>query len=259
MDILQEVDKIKNNLELPATSDNPAQQIREQDLWGTILNGKTFKTINDNFFNIKKILVDTASEINDFNNKKSAILLDIENLKTDTEKLESFINVDSVDNNLINVGQSTKKLNLKVKDKLLVNGQPLEMDTGITILTKSEYDSLNPKIPDRVYLRKGFVGGLENPTPAPRINESPFKEFKTKSVGISNEMIQQSGELKIITVNFDGEFTKQPTVFFNIVSLGTHLSNPAFCIREISKTGFKFVGNSNLINSTVEYMAFTLI
>lgn len=112
MDILNEVNKINTDLYLPATDEESTRQVLENNKWGSILNKRTFKTLSDNDKSIKQILINIANEVNDFKTKKDNILLDIENAKTDIQKLEGLININEQKTE-ITTGTDTSTYNIK--------------------------------------------------------------------------------------------------------------------------------------------------
>jgi len=134
MDILNEVNKITTDLYLPATDEESTRQIQENNKWGSILNKRTFKTLSDNDKSIKQILINIANEVNDFKTKKDNILLDIENAKTDIEKLESLININE-QKTVITTGTDNSSYNIKGADNhLKYNGKDLARVDELPVL-----------------------------------------------------------------------------------------------------------------------------
>lgn len=134
MDILNEVNKITTDLYLPATDEESTRQILENNKWGSILNKRTFKTLSDNDKSIKQILINIANEVNDFKTKKDNILLDIENAKTDIEKLEGLININEQKTE-ITTGTDNSSYNIKGADNhLKYNGKDLARVDELSVL-----------------------------------------------------------------------------------------------------------------------------
>ena len=134
MDILNEVNKITTDLYLPATDEESTRQILENNKWGSILNKRTFKTLSDNDKSIKQILINIVNEVNDFKTKKDSILLDIENAKTDIEKLEGLININE-QKTVITTGTDNSTYNIKGTDNhLKYNGKDLARVDELPVL-----------------------------------------------------------------------------------------------------------------------------
>lgn len=134
MDILNEVNKITTDLYLPATDEESTRKILENNKWGSILNKRTFKTLSDNDKSIKQILINIANEVNDFKTKKDNILLDIENAKTDIQKLESLININEQKTE-ITTGTDTSTYNIKGSENhLKYNGKDLARVDELPVL-----------------------------------------------------------------------------------------------------------------------------
>lgn len=106
----------------------------ENNKWGSILNKRTFKTLSDNDKSIKQILINIANEVNDFKTKKDSILLDIENAKTDIEKLEGLININE-QKTVITTGTDNSTYNIKGTDNhLKYNGKDLARVDELPVL-----------------------------------------------------------------------------------------------------------------------------
>ena len=134
MDILNEVNKINTYLYLPATDEESTRQVLENNKWGSILNKRTFKTLSDNDKSIKQILINIANEVNDFKTKKDNILLDIENAKTDIQKLEGLININE-QKTVITTGTDTSTYNIKgTGNHLKYNGKDLARVDELPVL-----------------------------------------------------------------------------------------------------------------------------
>ena len=134
MDILNEVNKINTDLYLPATDEESTRQVLENNKWGSILNKRIFKTLSDNDKSIKQILINIANEVNDFKTKKDSILLDIENAKTDIEKLEGLININE-QKTVITTGTDNSSYNIKgTGNHLKYNGKDLARVDELPVL-----------------------------------------------------------------------------------------------------------------------------
>lgn len=107
---LTNLNKVDTDLVLPSTSENTSLQKLQENKWGSILNNQTFKTLNNNIKLLKDSLIET---INTLNNENSV-------------SKNKYINDD---NNIISLGDRTKKLNF-LTTQIQVNGVDTEFLTS---------------------------------------------------------------------------------------------------------------------------------
>ena len=156
-DVKDKLDKLETNIEVPADNNNQNLQKLQEDKWGTFLNNKTFLTIKNNFVNLKILLHNFISNIENYitktDTKISSIENDINNIKTngigvkeeqlknyvnkkDENSLEKNLNIKSLsidndkvllkDNETVTVGNSNKNINIVGSgEKLLYNGKEI--------------------------------------------------------------------------------------------------------------------------------------
>ena len=79
-EIKKNIEKIENNIELPADSSNTTLQKLQEDKWGKFLNNKTFQVIKDNFLNVKSIFSNIFIYIENYFKKNNE---NIESIKND--------------------------------------------------------------------------------------------------------------------------------------------------------------------------------
>ena len=106
---LTNLNKVDTDLILPSTSENISLQKSQENKWGNILNNQTFNTLNNNIKLLKNSLVETINTLNNEN----------------TTSKNKYINDD---NNIVSLGDSTKKLNF-LTTQIQVNGVDTEFLT----------------------------------------------------------------------------------------------------------------------------------
>lgn len=107
---LTNLNKVDTELVLPSTSENTSLQKLQENKWGSILNNQTFNTLNNNIKLLKNSLVETINTLNN------------ENILAKNK----YINEE---NNIISLGDSTKKLNF-LTTQIQVNGVDTEFLTS---------------------------------------------------------------------------------------------------------------------------------
>ena len=107
---ITKLNKIDTELVLPSTSENISLQKLQENKWGSILNNQTFNTLNNNIKILKNSLVETINTLNN------------ESIITNNK----YINEN---NNVISLGDSTKKLNF-LTTQIQVNGIDTEFLTS---------------------------------------------------------------------------------------------------------------------------------
>ena len=189
MDI-NKIDKIDTNLVLPSIQDNLMEI--ERDKWGNILNEQTFKTLNNNMRVLKEVLLELVNEINITDLER--IKLRLNNLETDRDSIESI--VDNNTNNLINVGITERKLNLKGTE-LEFNGN--KIDTNNIVYN----NDLTVKLTDYAKLNKdnSFAGKITS-------NEIKSNSIETNELKVNgkNVITDTSNFAKLNTTN---DFTQK--------------------------------------------------
>lgn len=239
MDILNEVNKINTDLYLPATDEESTRQVLENNKWGSILNKRTFKTLSDNDKSIKQILINIANEVNDFKTKKDNILLDIENAKTDIQKLESLININEQKTE-ITTGTDTSTYNIKGSENhLKYNGKDL-----------ARVDEL-PVLPD-------LSNYVKNDVPNTLTQKLTGTEIKANTIETTN--------LKVNGKNIETDFTNfakldKANTFTQKIK-GTDIESNKLITNELSLNGVNvnlsdYITNNNLISQIEKIMGLT--
>ena len=194
-EIKKNIDKIENNIELPADSSNVTLQKLQEDKWGKFLNNKTFQIIKDNFLTVKSIFSNMFIYIENYfkeNNKNiESIKDDIKNIKDNgvglkesdlvdyvnkkkENTLEQNLNIKSLskDNNIIidkvgetlTIGNSNIDINIIGKgEKLSYNGKDISSNNGSSS-GSSGNDNLNDtmiaEIPSKYTIKQNSEGSL---------------------------------------------------------------------------------------------------
>ena len=107
---LTNLNKVDTDLVLPSTSENTNLQRLQENKWGSILNNQTFNTLNNNVKLLKNSLVETINTLNN------------ENIIAKNKYIND-------DNNIVSLGDSTKKLNF-LTTQIQVNGVDTEFLTS---------------------------------------------------------------------------------------------------------------------------------
>lgn len=107
---LTNLNKVDTELVLPSTSENTNLQRLQENKWGSILNNQTFNTLNNNVKLLKNSLVETINTLNN------------ENIIAKNKYIND-------DNNVVSLGDSTKKLNF-LTTQIQVNGVDTEFLTS---------------------------------------------------------------------------------------------------------------------------------
>lgn len=107
---LTNLNKVDTDLVLPSTSENTNLQRLQENKWGSILNNQTFNTLNNNVKLLKNSLVETINILNN------------ENIIAKNKYIND-------DNNVVSLGDSTKKLNF-LTTQIQVNGVDTEFLTS---------------------------------------------------------------------------------------------------------------------------------
>lgn len=107
---LTNLNKVDTDLILPSTSENTNLQRLQENKWGSILNNQTFNTLNNNVKLLKNSLVETINTLNN------------ENIIAKNKYIND-------DNNVVSLGDSTKKLNF-LTTQIQVNGVDTEFLTS---------------------------------------------------------------------------------------------------------------------------------
>lgn len=193
-EIKKNIDKIENNIELPADSSNVTLQKLQEDKWGKFLNNKTFQIIKDNFLNVKSIFSNIFIYIENYFKKNNenieSIKSDIKNIKDNgiglkesdlidyvnkkkENTLEQNLDIKSLskDNNVIvdkigdtlTIGNSNININIVGKgEKLSYNGKDISSNSSSS--GSSGNDNLNDtmiaEIPSKYTIKQNSEGSL---------------------------------------------------------------------------------------------------
>ena len=269
------IDKIDTNLVVPSIQENLIEI--ERDKWGNILNEQTFKTLNNNVRILKEVLLELVNETNITDLER--IKLRLNNLETDRDSIESI--VDNNTNNLINVGITERKLNLKGTE-LEFNGNKIDTNNIVynNDLTNVAYTNreniFNENIDNnKLYKLKGGnvlenvdskikVGNMNNKLDF-QTNGGTFlvngQEFNITGGGsgisevfkVRSSNIQISnGEIVVLNnITFNKTYNSVPLILvsaLNAISLRENFYEGLIHItlNEITTTGFKYLVSSNL-------------
>lgn len=269
------IDKIDTNLVVPSIQENLIEI--ERDKWGNILNEQTFKTLNNNVRILKEVLLELVNETNITDLER--IKLRLNNLETDRDSIESI--VDNNTNNLINVGITERKLNLKGTE-LEFNGNKIDTNNIVynNDLTNVAYTNreniFNENIDNnKLYKLKGGnvlenvdskikVGNMNNKLDF-QTNGGTFlvngQEFNITGGGsgisevfkVRSSNIQISnGEIVVLNnITFNKTYNSVPLILvstLNAISLPENFYEGLIHItlNEITTTGFKYLVSSNL-------------
>lgn len=193
-EIKKNIEKIENNIELPADSSNTTLQKLQEDKWGKFLNNKTFQVIKDNFLNVKSIFSNIFIYIENYFKKNNenieSIKSDIKNIKDNgiglkesdlidyvnkkkENTLEQNLDIKSLskDNNVIvdkigdtlTIGNSNININIVGKgEKLSYNGKDISSNSSSS--GSSGNDNLNDtmiaEIPSKYTIKQNSEGSL---------------------------------------------------------------------------------------------------
>ena len=271
------IDKIDTNLILPSIQDNLMEI--ERDRWGNILNEQTFKTLNNNMRVLKEVLLELVNETNITDLER--IKLRLNNLETDRDSIESI--VDNNTNNLINVGITERKLNLKGTE-LEFNGNKIDTNNIVynNDLTNVAYTNreniFNENIDNnKLYKLKGGnvlenvdskikVGNMNNKLDLQTINGTFLvngQEFNLSSGGsgiseifkIRSTNIQLSDRESAVlnNITFSKTYNNPPLILIsplNFMTISKILYDEPrhITLTQITTTGFKYEVSTSLTN-----------